>query len=239
MYKDKKILAVITARGGSKGLPGKNIKPMLGKPLIAWTIGQGLNSKYIDKLIVSTDDKEIADVAKKYGAEVPFMRPDYLASDTASSMDVIIHAIDFFEKKDEFFDIVVILEPTSPLRNKNDLDNALKLFVENFEEADSLISLGEIHLESPFFAKILSKNGFIESLMNIAKVGRRQDLQKTYFPYGVIYATKVNLFKNDKLFYREKTLPYYIQRWQNYEIDDIFDFVCIENILRLKMEEVE
>jgi len=138
MYKDKKILALIPARGGSKGLPRKNIKPLLGKPLIAWTIEQSLASKYLDKVVVSTEDKEIAEISKKYGAEVPFIRPKELAKDDTPSIDVVLHAIDFLEKK-ELFNIIVLLQPTSPLRTISDIDNSIEfLFSKN---AQAIISV--------------------------------------------------------------------------------------------------
>jgi len=122
MYKGKKILALIPARGGSKGLPGKNIKPLLGKPLIAWTIEQAKASKYVDRVVVSTDDDEIAEVAIRYGAEVPFLRPKELARDDSPTIDAILHALDFFSDKGERFDLLALLEPTSPLRDSEDID---------------------------------------------------------------------------------------------------------------------
>ena len=233
MYKNKKILALIPARGGSKGLPGKNIKMLSGKPLIAWSIEQALASRYIDKVVVSTESKKIASVAKRYGAEVPFMRPDKLATDEASSTGVILHALGYFRAKREEFDYLALLEPTSPLRGGRDLDNALKELIDRSSRADSLVSVGEIRLESPFIAKIIN-NGYVTPLIKLNKkpVYRRQQLPKAYFPYGVIYASKVKTLEEKLTFYQERTIPYFIERWQNYEIDDIYDFRCIETILK-------
>ena len=127
MISNKKILGLITARSGSKGLPKKNIKPLLGKPLIAWSIDVGIKSNYIDDLVVSTDCHEMSRLAKKYEAEAPFIRPKELSTDSASSVDVILHAINWLEKRDRFYDLVVLLEPTSPLRESKDIDRCLKL----------------------------------------------------------------------------------------------------------------
>lgn len=232
---DKKIIAIIPARGGSKGLPGKNIKPLLGKPLIAWTIEQARKSKYIDKLIVSTDDKKIAEISKMHGADVPFLRPKEFAKDNSPMSDAIMHVINRLEKKGEFFDVVVLLEPTSPLRKENDIDDAIKLFIKNIRKADSLVSLGAVQLEKPHILKKVDK-GFVAPFIKTKnKFYQRQQLPESYFPYGVIYISDIGAFKKDKTFYRKKTLPYFIERWQNYEIDDLCDFLCNEIILKNKL----
>ena len=230
-----KILAIIPARGGSKGLLGKNIKPLLGKPLVAWTIERAKNSKYIDKVIVSTDDKEIAEISRKYGAEVPFLRPKELARDDSPTIDVIMHAIDWFEKRGEYFDIVVLLEPTSPLRKEDDLDNAIELFIKNIDKADSLISIGEVHLENPHNMKKI-EDGYVKPFIKDKNFYQRQQLPKVYFPYGVVYLSETDTLKKYKTFYQERTIPYFIERWQNYEIDDIYDFICVEAIIKHKLK---
>lgn len=236
MLKNKKIIAIIPARGGSKGLPGKNIKKLLGKPLIAWTIKPAKESKYIDKLIVSTDDKEIAKISEKYGVEVPFLRPKELAQDKSSIYDVIFHTLDWFKTKGEHYDIIVLLEPTSPIREDEDIDNAIKLFLKNYDKADSLVSIGEVHLESPYIIKKI-ENGYMKPLIRTKNFFyHSQQLSKTYFPYGVIYLSKVETLKKYKTFYQKKTIPYFIERWQNYEIDDIYDFICVEGILKQKLK---
>jgi len=233
--KKQKIIAIIPARGGSKGLPGKNIKPLLGKPLIAWTIEHAKKSKYIDKLIVSTDDKKIAVISKKYGADIPFLRPKELAQDNSSTFDAIVHAIGWFEEKGECFDIIVLLEPTSPLRKKNDIDDAIELFIKNYERADSLVSLGAIQLEKPQIAKKIEKDFVIPFVKTKHAFHQRQQLAKAYFPYGVIYIVKTNALKKTGTFYTKKTIPYFIERWQNYEIDDLCDFICNEAIMENKL----
>ncbi len=232
--KNIKIIAIIPARGGSKGLPGKNIKHLLGKPLIAWTIQSAKKSKLIDTLIVNTDDKEIASVAEKYGAKVPFLRPKKLARDNSSTYDVIFHTLDWFEKKGLNFDVVILLEPTSPLRKDEDIDNAIKLFLKNYNKADSLVSMGEVHLENPFIT-LKIKGKYARPIFK-TNFSQRQKLEKSYFPYGVIYLSKVKALRKYKKFYQKKTIPYLIERWQNYEIDDIFDFLCVKAILKQKLK---
>ena len=231
--RQKKIIAIIPARGGSKGLPGKNIKPLLGKPLIAWTIEQAKKSTYIDKLIVSTDYPEIAEISKKYGAEIPFFRPQKYARDDSSIYETISHALCWLENKGEYYDILILLEPTSPLRKNGDIDRAIELFLKNFDKADALVSVGEVHLENPYIVRKINKDGYLEPLIKTNKSGaQRQKLPKSYFPYGVIYLSKVAELKKHKTFYQKKTIPYLIERWQHYEIDDIYDFICVERILK-------
>jgi CMP-N-acetylneuraminic acid synthetase len=233
-----KIIAIIPARGGSKGISKKIIKPLLGNPLIVWTIEQAKNSKYIDRIIVSTEDKEIAEISKEHGAEVPFLRPKELARDDSPTIDAIMHAINWFENEGEYFDIVVLLEPTSPLRKEDDLDNSIEFFIKNIDKVDSLVSVGEVHLENPYIMKKV-ENGCVKPFIEIDEnLYQRQQLPKIYFPYGVIYLSKTSTLKKYKTFYQERTIPYLTERWQNYEIDDVYDFMCIEAILRYRFSEV-
>tara|TARA_R110002050_G_scaffold237905_1_gene373997 strand:+ start:7496 stop:8215 length:720 start_codon:yes stop_codon:yes gene_type:complete len=237
MYNKKRILAIIPARGGSKGLPDKNIKTLFGKPLIGWSIEHAKCSKYIDEIFVTTDTEKIAAIANQFGVNVPFLRPAELANDTSSSMDVVAHVLSHFESRNIFFHYIILLEPTSPLRKKNDLDTAIKLAVEN-ETADGIISLGEVHMEHPMIVKKINEKGKITPYIDdVIKITQRQQADKAYFPYGVIYMIKTDIFKKEKAFYTDNILPYYIERWQNYEVDDIYDFVAIEAILKKLKEE--
>lgn len=239
MYRDRRILALITARGGSKGLPRKNLLPLLGKPLVAWTVEQGCRCPIIDRVIVSTDDQEIAEVARRAGADVPFMRPAELAQDQSTSLDVVIHALDWCAAKRDLFDYLVLLEPTSPLRRHGDLQQALEMLIEREAEAEAIVSLGEIHLENPFVMKVI-QNGLLAPLFAGEKaITQRQQYPKAYFPYGVIYASKVSSIRNNRTFYPERTLPFPIARWQNYEIDDRLDFLCVEAVMKDRLKEVE
>jgi len=220
------ILAIVPARVGSKRLKDKNILSLCGKPVIAHTLIKATNSKLITKTVVSTDGEKIADIAKEY-CEV-IMRPKELAANTSSIYDVIEHVIDVLKKKNETYDIVALLEPTSPLRKDNDIDNAIKLFIKNIEKADALVSVGEVAVEKPNITKYISKNGFIKPITN--------NLEKAYFPYCVIYMAKTDSLLKKRTFYQEKTIPYIIERWQNYEIDDKYDFVAIEAILNYQIK---
>jgi len=224
------VLAIIPARGGSKRLPGKNIKPLLGKPLINWTIEQALQCHYFDKVIVSTDCKKIAEVAKEKGASVPFIRPDSLSQDRTPSIDVVEHALDFFSLKQEYFDVLVLLEPTSPLRTAKDLNNAMTLFIDHYDTYDALISVGKVEREHPSIMKLIEEENFLKPF---EKEEKSQKAKEAFFPYGVIYASKVSTLREMKTFYPEKILPYCIQRWQNFEIDDEVDFLCIEKIMEV------
>jgi len=233
MYKGKKILAIIPARGGSKGLPGKNIKPLLGKPLIAWTIEQALQSKYIDCLYVSTDNEEIRNIALQSKADASFLRPPELSADNSPICDAVIYSLSVFENRGNNFDYVALLEPTSPLRRLDDIDNAIKSLVNN-QKADSLVSVGEVHMEHPMIVKKILNGYVCPYIENIKFVYQRQQVDKAFFPYGVIYICKVPVYRQKKTFYLDNTLPYYIERWQNYEVDDTIDFLIIENILKNK-----
>lgn len=236
MYKGKSILALIPARGGSKGLPGKNIRTLIDRPLIAWTIEQALASGCIDEVVVSTESPEISSIARNYGASVPFLRPKSLATDKAKSIDVILHALRYFKKQGRYFDYLVLLEPTSPLRQVFDLEKAIKKLIDRSAMADALISVGAIGLENPYLAKVITA-GYVSDLIKGAKknVYQRQQLPKTYFPYGVIYASKVKSLEEALTFYQKRTIPYFIQRWQNYEVDDIYDLICISAILKERL----
>lgn len=238
MYRNKTILGLIPARGGSKGIVRKNIKLLLGKPLVAWTIEQALASKYLDKVIVSTDDVEIAKVSKEYGAEVPFIRPPKLATDSSKVVDTILHALDFFDEKSLKFDYLALLEPTSPLRKSSDIDKSIEKLIDNENIAESLISVGEIILEHPMYSKKIDKEGYVVPFLKMKEVVPiRQALPKVYFPYGVIYISKVPAIRKSKSVYPDRILPFFIERWQCYEINDIWDFICVETILKKIKEE--
>jgi CMP-N-acetylneuraminic acid synthetase/RimJ/RimL family protein N-acetyltransferase len=229
--KNIRILGFIPARGGSKGVYKKNIRLVNGKPLLAYSIENALGSKYIDRVVVSTDDAEIADVSRRYGAVV-IPRPKKISGDKSPTYDAIFHAVDWLKERNEDFNVVVVIEPTSPLRKNDDLDNAITLFLKNISIADSLVSVGEIHLENPYLAKIIEK-GYVRPLIQSkTSFSQRQQLPKIYFPYGVIYLSKIEQLKKYKTFYQKRTIPYFIERWQNYEIDDFYDYLCIDRITK-------
>lgn len=232
MIKGKSVIAIITARGGSKGLPGKNIKELCGKPLIAWSIEAGLGSQYIDEVMVTTDSEEIARVAREFGASVPFMRPAELASDTATSFDAVKHVINFYENElHKSFDYIVLLEPTSPLREKDDIDGMIKKISLLEEQYDAIVSLGEVH-EHPSIMKKIVGDEIASYCKELVSTTRRQDNEIAYFPYGVAYIVKTKTLLEEKSFYPRRTTYQLIKRYQCYEIDDIYDFLAIENIMK-------
>ncbi len=233
MYKNKTFLAIIPARGGSKGLPSKNIKELCAKPLIAWSIEAGLQSKYLDEVVVSTDYQDIADIAKQYEASVPFLRPDYLASDTATSFDAVKHTIEYYKNElNREFDYIILLEPTSPLREEDDIDNMIEKIIKSEDKFDSIVSMGEVHEHPSIMKKIVNKDYLNNYCEELELKLRRQDNDKAYFPYGVAYIVKMDSFLNEKTFYTKRNTFFEIKRYQCYEIDDIYDFLAIENIMK-------
>ena len=234
MINGKSVLAVIPARGGSKGLPGKNIKVINGKPLIAWSIDCALKSKYIDKVIVSTDSNKIASVSKKYKAEVPFLRPKKLSTDKASSIDVIIHCVDWLERKKKFYDLIVLLEPTSPLRDTKDIDKAIELLLKE-KKAESIVGVCKVESAHPDFLVKLEKNFLRPYKENKFKTIRRQDISDLYFFEGSLYISYVESLKKHKTFYHKYTLSYEVPKWKSFELDDITDYYIIEALLKEKI----
>ena len=225
-----KILTIIPARSGSKGLPGKNIKNLQGKPLVAWSIEQGLSSKHINEVIVSTDCAEIADIAKQFGARVPFLRPDYLATDTATTADVLIHMIKELESMGEVYDYILLLEPTSPLRSGKDIDQAIEMLA-NTNNAKSIVGISKVESQHPSFCVSLSKEGFLES-KNDFKVLRRQEIEDLFYYEGSIYFSEIATYIEKKNFYHEKTLGLEMPKWKAFEIDDEVDFIIVEALLK-------
>lgn len=229
MINGKSVLAIIPARGGSKGLPGKNIRNLNGKPLVQWSIEHALSCPHLDDIHLSTDSQEIAEIGKKL-IPVDFLRPENLSQDSSDIVDAALYVLDSYERtKNKTYDILVLLEPTSPLRSSDDITKALTLFSDNYANTDSVVSVGEIHLENPYRGKIV-KNNLLESIFP-GKHVPRQELPTTYFPYGVFYGIKTSALKEYRTFFPPKMTPYFIERWQNFEIDDYIDFICIEKIL--------
>lgn len=231
----RRILGFIPARGGSKGLPNKNTLPLCGKPLIAWTIRQALASRYLTETVVSTDSPAIARVAEEHGLPVPFLRPPELARDDSPVSAAVLHALAWLEAGGRRFDAIALLEPTSPLRREDDIDRAIGLFLDRYDNADALVSVGQVHLESPYYMKEI-RDGFVVPFLPAEKVHyHRQQLKKVYFPYGVIYMSKVEAYRITRTFYQDRTIAYPIERWQNYEIDDLHDMICVSAIMEREM----
>lgn len=230
--KNKKILAIIPARGGSKGLPRKNVKFLAGKPLIVWTIQAALGSKYLNRIIVSTEDKQIAEISKKFGVEI-LNRPKYLATDTAKTIDVVLHVLKVLEKKQYIPDILVLLQPTSPLRQTSDIDKALEIFLKNKNKCESVISVCKLE---PFLYWSLKLVGnYLKPFFNKKLfLKRRQDLPKIFFPNGAIYITTPKIIKKYKSFYPPKIMPYFMPKEKSIDIDNLVEFKLVELILKSK-----
>jgi CMP-N-acetylneuraminic acid synthetase len=232
LINSKTAISIIPARGGSKGLPGKNILPICGKPLIAWTIEKALKSRYLDVVLVSTDSLEIAAIAKDYGAEVPFLRPAELSTDTANSYDVIRHALGYYRQAaSREFDYTALLEPTSPLREEDDIDRVLASLDAAADEFDSIVTIGEVG-EHPSIMKRLVDRVVEPFSKELIQNTRRQDNVPAYFPFGVAYVAKTSVLLEQNTFYTRRCMGFPIRRYQNYEIDDVYDFYCAESIMK-------
>lgn len=228
-----KILGVITARGGSKGIPRKNIKILGNKPLIAYTIEIAKKSKLITHLIVSTDDKEIKQVAIKCQAEVPFLRPAEFAQDNTPTLPVMQHAIRFMEKKLGFkFDFVVILQPTSPFRIAEDIDKTIEKLIE--KNADSAVSLVKIEDNHPMKIKKLDNGRVLPYCMPEIEGTRRQDLPIAYKRSSAVYAMKRDtMIKNNSL-YGKYIVGHVVPLQRSIDIDNKFDWIKAEYMLKNK-----
>ena len=224
----KKVLCVIPARKGSKGLKNKNIKKLGKTPLIAWSILAAKKCKEIDEIIVSTDSVKISKIAKTYGAKVPFIRPKKFATDKASSFSVLKHAIDYFKKKKIYFDYILMLEPTSPLRDFRDIDFCLKK-VKN-RNIQALVSVSKVVEQHPVFLYSISNKNFLRPYTKKKQklYIRRQDVNPLYYLEGSIYISKVSTLLQKKTWYHEKTQAHVIEKWKSLEIDDIDDFKLAE-----------
>lgn len=215
------MIAIIPARGGSKGLPGKNIKLLHGKPLIAYTIEAALKAKGISRVIVSTDDENIAKVALEYGAEIPFMRPDFLATDEATSLEVYKYTLERLEKEDNIcIEDFVVLQPTSPLRNEQHIDEAIALFHD--KNAHSVISYcKEAH--PILWHKYITEEGKFEEIFEGNYQKNRQEIKATYFPNGAIYIFKKSILVNGN-YYNDHSFAYLMDRLFSVDIDTEADF---------------
>jgi N-acylneuraminate cytidylyltransferase/CMP-N,N'-diacetyllegionaminic acid synthase len=227
------ILAIIPARCGSKGIPMKNILDLCGKPLLGWPVQAAKNSKYIDKVIVSTDDQIIAEIAERMGAEVPFIRPKELANDTASSLDVIVHALDFLRIRNMVYQYLILLEPTSPLTEAQDIDSALETLCLKRDIADSIVSVSRVVSAHAVYDVVLESNGLINPFLqeDFRNASRRQDISELYFFDGSLYISDVGVLLKEKCFYHKRTLGYITPKWKSFEVDDMVDMICIEAIL--------
>lgn len=224
---DKKILCLIPARSGSKGIPHKNIKGLNGKPLIAYSIEQALQSRFNDsmRVVVTTDSEKYAEIAKKYGADVPFLRPSSISQDLSTDLEFMKHAIDWLKKNNnEDFDIILQLRPTQPMRKVEDIDKCLSLFIENYDNYDSLRSVVEFE-KSPFKMYRITDDTLLTPLFTSVDTIKsepfnqcRQYLPKTYLHNGYIDILKVSLLEKN-IISGERIIPYVMEKNATIDID--------------------
>lgn len=224
----KDILVVIPARSGSKGIPGKNIKKLHGKPLINYTIEAAKEIFENSQVIVSTDDKEIAEIAASHGANIPFLRPKELAQDDSSTRDVILHLVDYFERKKSMPSVIVLLQVTSPLRNSKHLNEALDLFFH--KDCDMVVSVTESKTSPYFNLYEENKKGYLQKSKDGAFT-RRQDVPPVYEYNGAIYIFKTKSIVESEMKDFEKITKYVMSKNDSIDIDDEVDWKIAEYIL--------
>lgn len=221
------MVALIPARGGSKGLPNKNILKLRNKELIAYSIEKALDSKYVSEIYVSTDCQKIKEVAENYGALVPFLRPDYLASDTSIAIDTYNHFIDFYNiEMGKHIDNLVVLLPTSPLRETKNIDEAVELFLK--KEADSVVSYCKDNHPISWHKYIDDQHRIVNYKTELKN---RQNEKASYYPNGSIFIFKTHILKQNR-YYTEKSYAYIMERRNSVDIDTIEDFEYAEFLLK-------
>lgn len=224
MIKGQSVLALIPARGGSKGLPGKNLLDLAGKPLITWSIEAALGSQYVDRIVLSSDDEEIMRVARQSGCEVPFKRDARLATDEAGTADVVLDAL----TKCPGFDWVLLLQPTSPLRSSTDIDNFLVDTVNS--GANAAVSVCESPV-SPYWMFKLDAQQHLLPIMEGIGAMRRQDLPPVYALNGALYAARVDWFKANASFLAADTRAWKMPAARSIDIDDELDLIVVRHLL--------
>lgn len=232
MYNNQRILAVIPARGGSKGIPNKNVTKINERPLIDYTISEAIKSKYIDRVIVSTDSDSIAVVARASGADVPFVRPKHLAKDNSKIIDVLIDLLKTLSDRNEVYDYIVLLQPTQPLRQTFHIDEAIRQSVDN--NYKSLVSVNIVN-EHPLFIRTIDDHGKLRSLLNQQSTVRRQDLQKYYKVNGAIYINKIDEDFNNNTSLNDNDYPYIMDGKYDLDIDTPSDL----KMFKMKLNSIE
>lgn len=223
-------IAVIPARSDSKGLKDKNIKNLNGKPLMAYTIEAALRSGIFDCVHVSTDSEKYADIAKSFGADVPFLRDVKLAQDTSSTWDVLRYVVSEYKKDSKEFELVTLLQPTSPLRNADDICKAYQIFQER--DADAVISVCRLE-HSIQICNTLGENASMYQFIDGNKVGARQAGQIYYRINGAIYIQKMEMLMKGENIYNQKSYAYIMDKLHSIDIDDAFDFQMAEMALKI------
>lgn len=223
------MLALIPARGGSKGLPGKNIRPLNGVPLIGHSIRVAKAARGVTRIVVSTDDERIAQIAREEGAEIPFMRPPELATDTSPAMDTLLYTVDRLRREEGGgHDAFVVLQPTVPLRLPEDVDAAVRIFRER--EADSVIGVVPAPVPLHWYLEV-GPQGVLRPHAPGNAVMNRQDYAELYVPNGAVYVFRTEVLRTRRDYYTERTYPYVMPRERSVDIDELFDFELAEFLL--------
>lgn len=223
MIDGKRVLAIVPARGGSKRLPRKNALDFCGKPLIGWSIDAAKQSQYVDEVFVSTDDQEIADIAWEYEIDVPELRPAHLASDTATTVDVLLDVLDKYGSE---FDVLVLLQPTSPLRDADHIDEALELYTN--KQAESVVSVTACE-HSPLWSNTLPEDGSMGEFISSEALKRSQELATYYRLNGALYIFDIKILqKRKQIQYTSKSFSYFMDNHVSFDIDNAVDFELAE-----------
>ena len=230
MIGDKRLLAIIPARAGSKRLPGKNIIDFAGKPMISWSIEAALASKYIDNVIVSTEDNNIAKISKRFGAEVPFLRPKELATDEANSVDVIISVLDNLKLRNIFYDYIILLQPTSPLRGVRDINKSIELML--FKECASVVSVCKVNHNPLWINTLPGDDSMVNFIDNYFLNKSSQDLPHYYKLNGAIYLCDSKRLRDEKsLFIKESCFAFKMNFSHSIDIDSKDDLHLANSFL--------
>lgn len=227
------ILAIIPARGGSKGIQMKNIYPLVDKPLLAYTVEAVNKSQLISRCILSTENKKIADIGTKLGVEVPFLRPERLAKDDTPTIDVIQHIINKLAKEEKYFpDTVMILQPTSPLRTAHHIDEAIKLY--NKMKADSLVSIIEVPHQYNPYSIMQMENGYLKPFLKYPERDNLRQKKPIYYARNgaAIYIVDRQVLMEQNTLFGEKILPYKMDKYSSIDIDDMLDLKIAEYLLK-------
>ena len=224
-----KVLAIIPARGGSKGVPRKNIRKFDGKPLIAYAIEAGMESGNISKLVVNTEDEEIAEIARSFNCEVVMRNPE-IAGDQSQVIDTVLQTLDYFEDKNQYFEAVMLLQPTAPLRKGEDIDNAICLLQSN-SKTDAVISMVKVEDHHP--ARMYKiQDGNLENLMPEYETQNRQELPELYLRNGCIYLVRTSALKKEQSLMPEKKIPYIMDSKWAVNIDTEMDVIVLEQLFK-------
>ncbi len=233
MYRDerygkKRMLALIPARGGSKGIKGKNITYLAGKPLIAYTIEAALKSRYMDSVVVTTDSEEIAAVSEKYGAKIPFLRPAGLAGDRSKTIEAVLHAVRELKDMGEYYDVLTLLQPTQPLRRAEDIDQAVECFFEMGQRPLASVSLAGDH---PLLIRSVGQEGLLKPVLACQSTCRRQDMPDYYRINGCIYINRIGELSEETSF-NDNEIPYIMPKERSVDIDEAVDLAIAAYYLK-------